>query len=86
MPGLRRGKQELAAETLTPSILVRIQVPQPVIKYLILHMLLSFWEAYFLANLRGLPVSCPKRFAAETVARAISAATVMKISPAPFRG
>jgi hypothetical protein len=52
----------------------------------ILHILLSFWEAYFLANLRGLPVSCPKRFAAETVARAISAATVMKISPAPFRG
>jgi hypothetical protein len=66
--------------------LVRILVAQPVIKYLILHILLSFWEAYFLANLRGLPVSCPKRFAAETVARAISAATVMKISPAPFRG
>ena len=31
MPGLRRGKQELAAGTLTPSILVRIQVPQPLI-------------------------------------------------------
>ena len=29
VPGLRRGKQELAAGTLTPSILVRIQVPQP---------------------------------------------------------
>jgi hypothetical protein len=28
VPGLRRGKQELAAGTLTPSILVRIQVPQ----------------------------------------------------------
>jgi uncharacterized protein YjbJ (UPF0337 family) len=28
-PGLRRGKQELAARTLTPLILVRIQVPQP---------------------------------------------------------
>ena len=43
-------------------------------------------KAYFLANLRGLPVSCPKRFAAETVLRAISATAVMKISPAPFRG
>ncbi len=42
--------------------------------------------AYFLANLRELPVSCSKRFVAETVARAISAAAVMKISPAPFRG
>src|SRR3984893_1944485 len=31
-------------------------------------MLLSFLDAYFLANLRGLPVSCPKRFVAETVA------------------
>ena len=29
MPGLTRGKQELAARTLTPLILVRIQVPQP---------------------------------------------------------
>ncbi len=29
MPGLGRGKQELAAGTLTPLILVRIQVPQP---------------------------------------------------------
>jgi hypothetical protein len=29
VPGLRRGKQELAAGTLTPSILVRIQVPHP---------------------------------------------------------
>ena len=29
VPGLRRGKQELAAGTLTPLILVRIQVPQP---------------------------------------------------------
>jgi hypothetical protein len=29
MKVLRRGKQELAAGTLTPSILVRIQVPQP---------------------------------------------------------
>ena len=29
MPGLRRGKQELAARTLTPLILVRIHVPQP---------------------------------------------------------
>ena len=28
----------------------------------------------------------PTRFVAETVARAISAAAVMKISPAPFRG
>ena len=72
--------------TLTPVILVRIQVPQPVIRYLILHMLFSLQEAYFLANLRGLPVSRLKRFAAETVARAISAAAVMKISPAPFRG
>jgi hypothetical protein len=35
-------------------------------------MLLSFQEAYFLANLRGLPVSCSKRFVAETVSRAIS--------------
>jgi hypothetical protein len=43
---------------------------------LILHILLSFQEAYFLANLRGLPVSCSKRFVAETVARAISAAAV----------
>jgi hypothetical protein len=34
----------------------------------------------------GLPVSCSKRFVAETVSRAISAAAVMKISPAPFRG
>ena len=31
VPGLRCGKQELAAGTLTPLILVRIQVPQPVI-------------------------------------------------------
>ena len=60
--------------------------PPPVIKRLILHILLSFQEAYFLANLRGLPVTCPKRFVAETVARAISAAAVLKISPAPFRG
>jgi hypothetical protein len=29
VPGLRRGKQELAAGTLTPLIMVRIQVPQP---------------------------------------------------------
>jgi hypothetical protein len=29
VPGVGRGKQELAAGTLTPSILVRIQVPQP---------------------------------------------------------
>jgi hypothetical protein len=29
VPGLRRDKQELAARTLTPLILVRIQVPQP---------------------------------------------------------
>jgi hypothetical protein len=29
VPGLRRGKQELAAGALTPSILVRIHVPQP---------------------------------------------------------
>jgi hypothetical protein len=29
VPGLTRGKQELAARTLTPLILVRIQVPQP---------------------------------------------------------
>jgi hypothetical protein len=29
VPGLRRGKQDLTARTLTPSILVRIQVPQP---------------------------------------------------------
>ena len=29
VPGLRCGKQELAAGTLTPLILVRIQVPQP---------------------------------------------------------
>src|ERR1019366_6633096 len=28
----------------------------------------------------------PKRFAAETVSRAISAVAVMQISPAPFRG
>ena len=59
--------------TLTPLILVRIRVPQPVITYLILHMLLSFYEAYFLANLRGLPVSCSKRSLAETVSRALSA-------------
>jgi hypothetical protein len=42
VPGLRRGKQELAAGNLTPPILVRIQVPQPVITYSILHILLSF--------------------------------------------
>jgi hypothetical protein len=48
--------------------------------------LLSFREAYFLANLRELPLSCSKRFVADTVARAISAAAVMKISPALFRG
>jgi hypothetical protein len=66
--------------------LVRILFAQPVITYLILHMLLSLQEAYFLAYFRGLPVSCSKRFVAETVARAISAAAVMKISPAPFRG
>jgi hypothetical protein len=29
VPGLRRGKQDLTARTLTPLILVRIQVPQP---------------------------------------------------------
>src|SRR3984893_6472415 len=29
VPGLRRGKQDLTATTLTPLILVRIQVPQP---------------------------------------------------------
>ena len=29
VPGLRRGKQELAARNLTPLILVRIHVPQP---------------------------------------------------------
>jgi hypothetical protein len=28
VPGLRRGKQELAAGTLTPLIMLRIQVPQ----------------------------------------------------------
>ena len=28
--------------TLTPLLLVRIQVPQPAIEYLILHILLSF--------------------------------------------
>jgi hypothetical protein len=66
--------------------LVRILFAQPVIEYLILHILLSFQEAYFVANLRGLPVSCSKRFVAETVSRAISAAAVMKISPARFRG
>ena len=37
-------------QTLTPLILVRIQVPQPVITYLILHILLSFQEAYFVAE------------------------------------
>jgi hypothetical protein len=38
----------------------RAQSPSPqVIKYLILHILLSFQVAYFLANLRGLSVSCP---------------------------
>jgi hypothetical protein len=30
VPGLTRGKQELAARTLTPLILVRIHVPQAV--------------------------------------------------------
>ena len=49
-------------------------------------MSLSSQEAYFIANLRGLPVSCSKRFVAETVSRAISAAAVMKISLAPFCG
>jgi hypothetical protein len=48
--------------------------------------IIVFLGSYFLANLRGLPVSCSKQFVAETVARAISAAAVMKISPAPFRG
>src|SRR5580704_14742270 len=42
VPGLGRGKQELAAGTLTPLILVRIRVPPPVITYLMLHILLSF--------------------------------------------
>jgi hypothetical protein len=41
------------------------------------------WEE---ADLRGLPVSCSKRFVAETVSRALSAAAVTKISPASFRG
>src|ERR1700682_1502586 len=41
------------SRTLTPLIMVRIQIPQPVITYLILHILLSFQEAYFLVNLRG---------------------------------
>jgi hypothetical protein len=31
VPGLRRGKQDLTARTLTPLILVRIQVPQPIL-------------------------------------------------------
>jgi hypothetical protein len=44
--------------------LVRILVAPPVITYLILHILLSFQEAYFLVNLRGLPVSCSNRFVA----------------------
>jgi hypothetical protein len=73
----------------TFSIVCRVDrrtPPPPVITFLMLHMLLSLQEAYFLANLRGLPVSCSKRFVAETVARAISPAAVMKISPAPFRG
>src|ERR1700730_9743534 len=35
-----------------------VPLPPPVITYLILHILLSFQEAYFLVNLRGLPVSC----------------------------
>src|ERR1700720_2394627 len=65
---------------------ISVQEGQPVITYLILHILLSFQEAYFVANWRGFPVSFSMRFVAETVARAISAATVMKISPAPFRG
>jgi len=40
----------------------------------------GFWAANFVANLRGLPVSCSKRFVAETVARAISAATLASTS------
>jgi hypothetical protein len=39
--------------TLTPSILVRIQVPQPVIRYLITQVLLSLREAYFCAYFPG---------------------------------
>ena len=45
---------------------------------------LSSQEAYFLANLWGFLVSCSKPFAAETVSCALSAAAVMKISPAPL--
>ncbi|PNE10246.1 MAG: hypothetical protein CR217_15330 [Beijerinckiaceae bacterium] len=49
-----------------------------------MQVFLSFRAAYFLANFRGLSVSCSKRFVAETVARAISAAAAMKISRRPF--
>src|ERR1700724_3908084 len=42
------GRSLPEQRTLTPSFLVRIRVPQPVIKRSILHILLSFQEAYFL--------------------------------------
>src|ERR1700730_12203132 len=68
--------------TLTPSILVRIQVPQPA----------SHVSGVLFPGWRDPPTfprvrrARPTRFAAETVSCAISAAAVTKISSAPFRG
>jgi len=68
--------------TLTPSTLVRIQVPQPVSP--VSWVLFPGWrEPPTFPRVRR---TRPTRFAAEAAARAISAAAVKKISPAPFRG
>jgi hypothetical protein len=68
--------------TLTPLILVRIQVPQPASP--VSGVLFPGWrEPPTFPRVRR---TRPTRFVAETVARAISAAAVMKISPALFRG
>ena len=72
VPGLRRGRQELAAGTLTPLILVRIQVPQPVIKCL------SGEPIVF--DLTGFPNLAFNTIWAEMVSFVISAAAVT----APF--
>jgi hypothetical protein len=68
--------------TLTPLIMVRIQVPQPASP--VSGVLFPGWrEPPTFPRVRR---TRPTRFVAETASRAISAAAVMKISPAPFRG
>jgi hypothetical protein len=77
-----KGKPTGRIPHLTPSTLVRIQVPQPARP--VSGVLFPGWrEPSTFPRVRR---TRPTRFVAETVARAISAGTVMKISPAPFGG